>query len=66
MYCSDFPWNEYCIQNGDPSECAQRITEVIVSGMRAYVPHTFSTPHAKKPWFNHACSHAIKDREVAY
>ncbi len=66
MYYSDFLWNEYCFQNGDPSECAQRSAKVIVSGMRTYIPHTFSTPHAKKPWFNYACSHAIKDREVAY
>ena len=66
MYFSDFPWNDYCFQVRDPSMCAQRITEVIVSGMEAYIPHTFSTPHAKKPWFNHACSRAIKDREVAH
>ena len=66
MYFSDFPWNDYCFQDRDPSVCAQRITEVIVSGMEAYIPHTFSTPHAKKPWFNHACSCAIKDREAAH
>jgi len=65
-YFSDFPWNDYCFQTGDPSECAQRITEVIVSGMEAYIPHSFSLPHAKKPWFNHACSRAIKDREAAH
>ncbi len=63
---SDFPWNEYCFQVRDPSVCAQCITEVIVSGMEVYIPHTFSLPHVKKPWFNHACSHAIKDREAAY
>ncbi len=46
--------------------CAQRITEVIVFGMEAYIPHTFSPFHAKKPWFNHACCRAIKDREAVY
>ncbi len=46
--------------------CAQRITEVIVSGMEAYIPRTFSTPHAKKPWFNYACSRAVQDREAAH
>ena len=65
-YFSDFPWNEYCFQVRDPSTCAERISEVIVSGMEAYIPHTFSTPNAKKPWFNHACSRAIKDRNVAH
>ncbi len=52
MYFSDFPWNDYCFQDRDPSVNAQRITEVIVSGMEAYIPRTFSTPHAKKPRFN--------------
>ena len=66
MYFSDFPWNDYCFQDRDPSVCAQRITEVIVSGMEAYIPRSFSTPHAKKPWFNHACSRAVNDREVAH
>ncbi len=28
--------------------CAQRITEVIVSRMEAYIPHTFSPSRAKK------------------
>ncbi len=65
MYISDFPWNDYCFQVRDPSMCAQRITEVIISGMEAYIPHTFST-HAKKAWFNHTCSRTIKDREVAH
>ncbi|KAG0729296.1 hypothetical protein GWK47_030649 [Chionoecetes opilio] len=44
----------------------QRITEVIVSGMEAYIPHTFSNPKARQPWFNSACSHAVRDREVAH
>ena len=66
MYFSDFPWNDYCFRVRDPSVCAQRITEVIVSGMEAYIPHTFSPTHARKPWFNHACSRAVKDREAAY
>ncbi len=39
--------------------------EVIVSGMEAFISHSFSTPYAKKPWFNHAYSLAINDREAA-
>ncbi len=66
MYFSDFPWNDYCFCFKDPFLCAQRITEVNVSGMEAYIPHTFSPSHAKKPSFNQACSRAIKDWEVAY
>ncbi len=60
----DFQWNEYCLQIWRPSVCAQLIMEVIVSRKEACIPHTLS--HAKMPWFNHVCSHAIKDREAAY
>ncbi len=42
--------------------CTQRITDVVVSAMEVFIPHTFSTPNAKKNWFNHACSRAIKER----
>ena len=66
QYYSDFPWNDYCFHVKDPSLCAERITEVIVSGMEAYIPHTFSNPKARQPWFNSACSHAVRDREVAH
>ncbi len=39
--------NDYCFRVRDPSVCAQRITEVIVSA-KVFIPHTFSTPNAKK------------------
>ncbi|MEJ1857831.1 hypothetical protein, partial [Escherichia coli] len=66
MYYSDFPWNDYCFRTREASACAQRVTEVIISGMEAYIPRSFSAPNAKKPWFNLACSRAIKDREAAH
>ena len=56
----------YCFRDRDPSLCAECITEVIVSDMEAYIPHSFSWPKSFKPWFNTACSHAIHDREVAH
>ena len=65
-YYADFPWNDYCFRVRDPSLCAERITEVIVSGMEAYIPHSFSRPKPSKPWFNTACSRAIHDREEAH
>ena len=64
-YYADFPWNDYCFRVRDPSLCAERITELIVSGMVAYIPHSFSQPKPSKPWFNTACSRAIYDKEVA-
>ena len=62
-YYSDFPWNDCCFRVRDPSFCAERITEIIVSGMEAYIQHTSSSPKAHKPWFNLACSRAIHDRD---
>ncbi|MPC80046.1 hypothetical protein E2C01_074610 [Portunus trituberculatus] len=63
-YYADFPWNDYCFCIRNPSLCAERITEVIVSGIKAYIPHYFSQPKPFKPCI--ACSRAIRDREVAH
>ena len=66
QYFFDFPWKDYCFRDRDPNLCAQRITEVIVSGMEAYIPSSFSNTNAKKPWFNSTCSRAVRDREEAF
>ena len=47
QYYSDFSWDDYCSYIRDPSLSAERITEVIISGMELYIPHTFSNK-AKK------------------
>ncbi|MPC71864.1 hypothetical protein E2C01_066154 [Portunus trituberculatus] len=41
-YYSDFPWNDYCFSVRGLSLRAGHITEVIVSGMEAYIPHSFT------------------------
>ncbi|MPC12882.1 hypothetical protein E2C01_005598 [Portunus trituberculatus] len=51
-YHVDFPWNDYYFRVRDPSLCAACITEGRVSGMKAYIPHSFSQPKPSKPWFN--------------
>ncbi|KAL7632739.1 UNVERIFIED_CONTAM: hypothetical protein RMT77_016940 [Armadillidium vulgare] len=66
LYFSDFPWNDYCFRGRGPSECAERITEVILSGMVAYIPYSFPSTKPNKPWFNSACSHAIRRRDAAF
>ena len=66
QYYSDFPWDDYCFHVKDPLLCAECITEVIISGMELYIPHTFSNTKAKKPWFNSASSRAVKDWETAH
>ena len=65
-YYADFPWNDYCFHDRDASRCAERITEVIVSGMETFIPHSFSSPKSNKPWFNSACSRAIHDKDEAH
>ena len=40
QYYSDFSWNDYCFHVRNTSLCAEHITEVIVSGMKSYIPHT--------------------------
>ena len=37
-----------------------------MSGIEAYIHHSFSRPKPSKPWFKIACSRAIHDREVAH
>ena len=49
----------------DHSLCTERLTEVIVSGMEVYIHHSFSRPKSSKPWFNTACSRAVRGREAA-
>ncbi|KAL7646845.1 UNVERIFIED_CONTAM: hypothetical protein RMT77_002101 [Armadillidium vulgare] len=66
LYFSDFPWNDYCFRGRGPSECAERITEVILSGMEAYIPYSFPSTKPNKPWFNSACSRAIRRRDAAF
>ena len=39
--------------------CDEGITEVIVSGIEAFISHAFSLPIHSKPWFNTACSRVI-------
>ena len=66
QYHSDSPWDDYCFHDRDPYLCAEHITEVTVSSMKSYIPHVLSNTKAKKPWFNSACSRAVKDREAAH
>lgn len=52
------------ILSGFPTECADRIREVIFSGMKTF--HTLSHSNSNNSWFNHACYTAVYDEEEAY
>ena len=62
----DFPWDDYCFRTRDPDLAATAVGEVMDSGMRAYIPYSLITFSPSKPWFDHACSSAISDREGAH
>ncbi|KAK3884497.1 hypothetical protein Pcinc_011235 [Petrolisthes cinctipes] len=66
QYFNDFPWNDFCFRGRGPSECAARITEVILSGMEAYIPYSFPLTNSRNSWFNHACSTAVHNKEEAF
>ena len=40
-YYAHFLWNDYCFRDRVSYLCAESITEVIVSGMEAYIPKSF-------------------------
>src|SRR6201990_869400 len=66
LYFSDFPWIDYCFRGSDLPECAERITEVILSGMEANIPYSFTSTKPNKPWFNSICSRAILSSDAAF
>ena len=47
QYYSVFPWVDYCCHIRDLSLCAERLTEVIISGMKLYNHYTFSFTKVK-------------------
>ena len=57
---------DYCFCSGDPGTMAPLVTDVIVSGMEAYVPFSIKTFSPSKPWFDHACFLAVQARERAF
>ena len=65
-YFFDLSWNGYCFRGRGPSEWAELINEVILSGMEAYIPFSFPSTKPKKPWFNPAYFRAIRRRNVAF
>ena len=62
-----FPWNDYVFRSVDPSDCASRLSEVVYAGMEAFVPFSFPKSSSNsKPWFDKACSEAIRLRNCAH
>nr|CAH7758695.1 unnamed protein product [Callosobruchus chinensis] len=66
-FFSSFPWNEVCFAKHDVSTVCSEITEVILVGMEAYIPHTTKT---FKPgcngWINKSCDTARRQKVLAH
>ena len=61
----DFPRNDYCFRTQDPDLVATAVSEVVDSGMTAYIPYSLIN-FSPNPWFDRVCSSAISDREGAH
>ena len=62
----DFPWGEYCFRSRNPELVAAKVTEVITSGMEAYIPSSVKTFSPSNPWFDCTCYLAVEAEEQAY
>ena len=66
-FYSEFPWEDFCFASDDTSVCADRVTEVIMAGIEAYIPSSiYHTPKGSQPWFDDRCSEAISQRDTAF
>ena len=59
----DSPWNDDYFRTRDPDLEATAVGETVDSGMRTHIPYSLTTFSPSNPWFDHACSSAISDRE---
>nr|CAH7728856.1 unnamed protein product [Callosobruchus chinensis] len=58
-FFSSFPWNDVCFAKHDVSTVCSEVTEVILVGMEAYIPHTTKTfKPGSNGWFNKSCDTA--------
>ena len=62
----DFPWDKYCFLNKDANVVAPRVGEVFTSIIEAYVPSSTKSFSPAKPWFDRACSGAVRAKERAH
>ena len=61
-----FPWLDVCFTSEDPSICAKEVSDVILTGMEAFIPFSKKCPSKGKPWFNKTCERAVASKNVAY
>src|SRR5678815_1711052 len=65
-FLANYSWNESCFDSGDASVTAEKVGAVITDGMSRFIPSSTKSFSPQNPWFDGACSCAIKERDIAY
>ncbi|CAK1594880.1 unnamed protein product, partial [Parnassius mnemosyne] len=66
-FFASYPWRQVFFSSGDPSSCADAITNVIRQAMEYFIPFVDLPIGGKaRPWFNAECARAEKHKHMAY
>ena len=66
QFYSQFPWNDVCFSSDISSTC-DSVTEIIITGMTEYIPHSSKPGKPNSPdWFNHSCAEAVRIKNTKH
>ncbi|XP_059046023.1 uncharacterized protein LOC131841721 [Achroia grisella] len=66
-FYASYPWKQYCFASEDVDTCTAAVTEVILAGMKYFIPNFLVASGAKKrPWFNKSCRQARQAKQTAF
>ncbi|RVE51677.1 hypothetical protein evm_003649 [Chilo suppressalis] len=66
-FFASYPWQPVCFTSGDPSICADAVTDVLTLGMEYFIPYSDLPLSGKaRPWFGPQCARAEAQKHEAY
>ncbi|XP_061724920.1 uncharacterized protein LOC133530879 [Cydia pomonella] len=66
-FFASYPWQPLCFSSGDPSACADAITDVLRQGMEFFIPFSDASTSSKaQPWFGAECRRAEARKHEAF
>ena len=66
-FYSSYPCGRVCLSSDDPSTCAAAVADVVLQGMKLYIPSTEMPIGGKsQPWFDMSCKLAASSKRKAY
>lgn len=66
-FFASYPWQSVCFSSGDPSTCADAVTDVLRLGMEYFIPFSeVSSSGQARPWFGPECRRAEALKHQAY